>query len=39
MLQVVLCIGGGVAAFIAMMVWANNGRLRSENETEDGMEH
>jgi threonine/homoserine/homoserine lactone efflux protein len=34
MLEVVVIIGGAVIAFIALQLWANSGRLKSENETE-----
>jgi hypothetical protein len=32
MLQVCSCIGGGLILFVALILWANNGRLKSEND-------
>jgi hypothetical protein len=34
MLEVVLIIGGSLIAFLAMMLWTNDGHLKSEHETE-----
>jgi hypothetical protein len=34
MLQVVVCIGGAVIAFLSMVLWANSGRFKSENDTD-----
>jgi hypothetical protein len=35
MLEVTLCIGGALIAFIAMQLWAASGRLKSENVSEE----
>jgi hypothetical protein len=35
MLEVTVVIGGALIAFIAMMLWTNNGRLKSENAHEE----
>jgi hypothetical protein len=32
MLEVVTIISGAVIAFVAMILWANDGRLKSEND-------
>jgi hypothetical protein len=32
MLQVVFCLGGAFVVFLAMVLWANNGRFKSHNE-------
>jgi len=34
MLEVTVIIGGVLVAFIAMLLWANSGRLKSENDTD-----
>jgi low affinity Fe/Cu permease len=34
MLEVTVIIGGAVVAFIAMVLWANSGRFKSENDTD-----
>ena len=34
MLEVTVVIGGALVAFIAMVLWANSGRLKSENDTD-----
>jgi hypothetical protein len=34
MVQVCSCIGGALVLFAAMMFWATNGRLKSENNTD-----
>ena len=34
MLQVVVCLGGAAVAFIAMVLWANSARFKSENDTD-----
>lgn len=34
MLQIVACLGGGVVAFLAMVLWANDGRIKSANDTD-----
>jgi len=34
MLEVTVIIGGALVAFIAMVLWANGGRLKSENDTD-----
>jgi hypothetical protein len=34
MLQVVVCIGGAVVAFLSMVLWANSGRFKSENDSD-----
>jgi hypothetical protein len=33
MLEVTIVIGGALIAFIALQLWASNGRIKSENET------
>jgi hypothetical protein len=35
MLEVTVIIGGALIAFIAMMLWTNSGRLKSENASEE----
>jgi hypothetical protein len=37
MLEVTVVIGGALIAFIAMMLWANSGRFKSENAHEDRL--
>jgi hypothetical protein len=32
MLEVTVVIGGAVVAFLAMVLWANSGRFKSEND-------
>jgi low affinity Fe/Cu permease len=34
MLEVVVIISGSVIAFIAMVLWANSGRFKSDNDTD-----
>ncbi len=34
MLEVTVIIGGALVAFIAMVLWANSGRLKSDNDTD-----
>jgi hypothetical protein len=34
MLEVTVVISGAVIAFIAMVLWANSGRFKSENDTD-----
>jgi hypothetical protein len=34
MLEVVSCIGGALILFVALTLWANNGRAKSDHETE-----
>ena len=34
MLEVTVVIGGALIAFIAMVLWANSGRLKSGNDTD-----
>lgn len=34
MLEVCTVIGGALIAFVALVLWANGGRLKSENDTE-----
>ena len=34
MLEVIVIIGGALVAFIAMVLWANSGPLKSENDTD-----
>ena len=34
MLEVTVVIGGALVAFIAMVLWANSGRLKSDHETD-----
>lgn len=29
MLEVVVCIGGALIAFVCMLLWANNGNIKS----------
>ena len=31
MLQVTLCIGGALIAFLSMVLWANSGRFKSDD--------
>ena len=33
MLQVFLCLGGAVIAFLSMVLWANDGRFKSRNDS------
>jgi hypothetical protein len=32
MLEVAVVIGGALVAFLAMVLWANSGRFKSEND-------
>ena len=32
MLQVCSCIGAGVILFLALILWANSGRFKSDND-------
>jgi hypothetical protein len=34
MLEVCSAIGGALILFVALMLWANGGRFKSENDTE-----
>jgi len=34
MLEVTVVIGGAVIAFLAMVLWANSGRFKSDNDTD-----
>ncbi len=34
MLEVTVVICGGVIAFLSMVLWANSGRFKSENDTD-----
>jgi low affinity Fe/Cu permease len=34
MLEVTVVISGAVIAFIAMVLWANSGRFKSDNDTD-----
>jgi hypothetical protein len=34
MLQVCSCIGGALILFVALMLWTNGGRTKSENDTD-----
>jgi hypothetical protein len=33
MLEVTVVIGGALVAFFAMVLWANSGRFKSDNDT------
>jgi hypothetical protein len=34
MLEVTVVIGGALVAFLAMVLWANSGRFKSDNDTD-----
>jgi hypothetical protein len=34
MLQVVVCLGAGLIAFLSMVAWANNGRFKGDNDND-----
>jgi hypothetical protein len=33
MLEVISCIGGALILFVALVLWANSGRFKSENDS------